>query len=118
MESRTVRTKSYKEAGDESLLRDILTGYRFSLCQSPADAAAALDVRRRVYVESSGYRVPVPDEYDEGSWLLLARVAGSGEPVGSVRITPRQGPLEAEEYFTLPGRLRTPRAAEISRLAI
>src|SRR5204863_2360181 len=34
------------------------------------------------------------------------------------RITPREGLLEAEEYFTLPLRLRTPRAAEISRLAI
>lgn len=117
MATGTARTKAYGGA-DQSLLSDILAGYRFSICESAADACAALDVRRRVYVESSGYAVSVPDEYDARSWLLLAREASSGEAVGSVRITPRQNRLEAEEYFALPLRLRTPRAAEISRLAI
>jgi hypothetical protein len=97
---------------------NLLTGYHFCICETPGDVAEALDVRRRVYVEASGYRVPVPDEYDPRSWLLLAREASSGEAVGSVRITPRQDTLEAEEYFQLPSRLRTPWAAEISRLAI
>ena len=112
------RTSSYNERDDESLLRGILAGYRFTVCEWGIDAAAALDVRRRVYVEASGYQVAVPDEYDRRSWLLLAREVSSGEAVGSVRITPRQGPLEAEEYFSLPLRLRTPRTAEVSRLAI
>jgi len=119
MDSRSVRTKPYGDAdADESLLRGLLAGYRFSICTSAADAEAALEVRRRVYVESSGYGVPVPDEYDPRSWLLLARETATGAAVGSMRITPREGPLEAEEYFTLPLRLQTPHAAEISRLAI
>ena len=117
METGRARTKPYSDP-DQSLLLDLLTGYEFRICQSAADADDALDVRRRVYVEGSGYRVPVPDEYDARSWLLLAREAASGEAVGSVRITPREPSLEAEEYFQLPSRLRTPRAAEISRLAI
>jgi len=112
------RTKSYDETENESLLRSMLAGYRFSVCETPGDAAEALAVRHRVYVESSGYAVSVPDEYDARSWLLLARETVTGEVVGSVRITPRHGPLEAEEYFTLPRRLATVGAAEISRLSI
>ncbi len=112
------RTKAYDQTEDESLLRSMLAGYRFSICENAADAADAIAVRRRVYVESSGYAVAVPDEYDDRSWLLLARDSSTGEAVGSIRITPRHGPLEAEEYFTLPARLATPGAAEISRLAI
>jgi len=107
------------EEAEGGNLAGLLAGYRFVVCQSTRTAMQALDVRRRVYVDSSGYDVPVPDEYDARSWLLLATVEDSGEAVGSVRITPRAaGPLEAEEYFTLPAWLRSPRAAEISRLAI
>jgi hypothetical protein len=113
------RTKTYDTNGDGASLTDLLVGYRFVVSADARDARAALDVRRRVYVEASGYGIPVPDEYDRRSWLLLARERASGEAVASVRITPRAaGPLEAEEYFTLPAPLRSPGAAEISRLAI
>jgi len=108
-----VRTKAYNDP-DAALLR----GYRFVVCTTAAEAADALEIRRRVYVEGNGYPVAVPDAYDARSWLALARNEATGEPVGSVRITPRRAPLEAEESFTLPLHLRTPRAAEISRLAI
>ena len=119
MDTTVARTKTYKAEDTDALLRGLLNGYRFNICETSTDAAAALDIRRRVYVESSGYRVPVPDEYDRRSWLLLAREARTGEAVGCVRITPRNGgALEAEEYFALPPRLRSPRSAEISRLAI
>jgi hypothetical protein len=119
MEPHITRTKTYDNAEDESLLRRLLEGYRFNVCESPWDITSALAVRRRVYVDAGGYTVSVPDEYDRRSWLLLAREARSGEAVGSVRITPRaEGALEAEEYFALPSRLQSGRPVEISRLAI
>ena len=98
---------------------DLLRGYRFRVCTDPASFAAALDVRRRVYQGGCGYDVPVPDEYDGRSWLLLAEHVETGETVGTMRITPRSaGPLEAEEYFHLPRQLRHPRTVEVTRFAI
>lgn len=102
-----------------SLYADLLQGYQFSVCQTPESFEAALDVRRRVYKGSCGYDLPVPDGYDHRSWLLLAELAPSLEPVGTMRITPRAGGrLEAEEYFSLPPRLRSPRTVEVNRFAI
>ena len=100
-------------------LSDLLAGYRFELCTDRAAFDAALDVRRRVYNESCGYDVPVPDAYDRRSWVLIARHVASGEAVGTMRITPRSaGRLEAEEYFWLPPKLRTIRSVEVNRFAI
>jgi N-acyl-L-homoserine lactone synthetase len=106
------------DASDE-LLVHILEGFRFQVCQNPWQAAQALEVRRQVYREDSGYEIPIPDEYDRRSWLITAEEISTGKIVGSIRVTPRfAGPLEAEEYFTLPTHLRTPKAYEISRFAI
>src|SRR5262245_37916293 len=103
----------------DDLLVHILEGYRFQVCQDPWQAARALEVRRQVYWEDSGYEVPVPDDYDRRSWLITAEEISTGRIVGSIRVTPRfAGPLEAEEYFKLPAHLRTPKAYEISRFAI
>jgi len=100
-------------------LADLLDGYRFELCADRAAFDAALDVRRRVYNETCGYDVPIPDAYDRRSWLLIARHVESGEAVGTMRITPRSaGRLEAEEYFWLPPKLRTTRSVEVNRFAI
>jgi N-acyl-L-homoserine lactone synthetase len=97
----------------------LLEGYRFRLCLEPAETAAALDVRRQVYVGGSGYDIPVPDEYDRWSWFITAEDTNAGKVVGSMRLTPRwAGPFEAEEYFTLPAALRAPTAVEINRFAI
>jgi hypothetical protein len=97
----------------------LLRGYRFGLCATPEDAASALAVRREVYQRGCGYDVPVPDRYDARSWLLVARHAGSGAAVGTIRLTPRSaGSLEAEEYFDLLPRLRSPRVIEATRFAI
>jgi len=72
-----------------------------------------------VYQGGCGYDVPVPDEYDGRSWLLLAENEETGEAVGTMRITPRSaGPLEAEEYFRLPRHLRHPLTVEVTRFAI
>ncbi|MEO6027421.1 MAG: hypothetical protein ABIR79_11195, partial [Candidatus Binatia bacterium] len=51
--------------------------------------------------------------------LLIAEIEETGEIVGTMRLTPREfGPVEAEEYFTLPGDLASSHAVEISRFAI
>jgi N-acyl-L-homoserine lactone synthetase len=106
------------DSSDE-LLVHILEGFRFQVCRDPWQAAQALEVRRQVYLEDSGYEVPIPDEYDRRSWLITAEDLSTGKIVGSIRVTPRfAGPLEAEEYFTLPTHLRTPKAYEVSRFAI
>jgi hypothetical protein len=98
---------------------DLLDGFRFRVCETAAQAASAIEVRRRVYRESSGYDVPVPDDVDPRSWLLMAEDVDTGRTVGTVRLTPRSaGPLECEEYIDLPGFLETPQAIEITRLAI
>jgi N-acyl-L-homoserine lactone synthetase len=102
-----------------SVIPDLLRGYRFSLCADAESAARALAVRRQVYVDGVGYRVPVPDEYDHRSWLLLAEDMTTGQAVGTMRLTPRlAGPLECEEYFQLPARLQSPRSVELNRFAI
>ena len=111
-------SRSESEHQDTSL-GQLLKGYRFSVCEGPDVSARALEVRRQVYVNGIGYDVPVPDEYDRRSWFLLAEDVAAGKAVGSMRITPRfAGKLEAEEYFNLPTRLRSPRSFEISRFAI
>lgn len=102
-----------------TLYADLLQGYRFSVCQTPEAFEAALDVRRRVYKGTCGYTLPVPDGYDHRSWLLLAEHVPSGESVGTMRITARAGGrLEAEESFSLPPRLRSPRTLEVNRFAV
>jgi N-acyl-L-homoserine lactone synthetase len=103
----------------DSYLTELLQGYRFRVAQTAEDFAAALELRREVYCGDFGYDVPVPDEYDHRSYLLIAECEESGEIVGTMRMTPRAlGPVEAEEYFRLPGALDSDRAIEISRFAI
>ena len=102
-----------------SIFQGLLRGYRFSVCEDPASVERAIHVRRQVYQVGCGYDVPVPDEYDGRSWMLLAEHVRSGQPVGSMRVTPRSaGPLEAEEYFRLPAGLRAPGVVEVTRFAI
>lgn len=100
-------------------LNTLLQGYRFRVAETAEDFEAALAIRREVYCGDFGYDVPVPDQYDHRSYLLIAEVEETGEIVGTMRITPREfGPIEAEEYFTLPANLDSSRAIEISRFAI
>jgi len=66
-----------------SIYSHLLEGYRFRVCEDPASFAAALDVRREVYNANCGYDVPVPDAYDDRSWLLIAEHVESGQAVGT-----------------------------------
>jgi len=101
------------------VLPGLLRGYRFAVCESSAAAGRALEVRREVYVRGLGYDVPVPDTYDYRSWLLTAEDEATGRIVGTLRVTPRfAGPLELEEHFRLPLKLRSPGTYEINRFAI
>jgi N-acyl-L-homoserine lactone synthetase len=104
---------------EQDLLAGMLEGFRFSVCETVEQAEAALELRDGVYNGSSGYSVPVPDEYDVRSWLLIAEDTTTGKVVGTMRLTPRSGgTLESEEYFELPAALRTPGAIELNRFAI
>jgi N-acyl-L-homoserine lactone synthetase len=108
-----------KSTRHTSIFKGLLRGYRFSVCETPAAAARALEVRQAVYVEDCGYDIPIPDEYDSRSWFLVAEHLRTGEVVGSMRVTPRAaGCLEAEEYFRLPPSLTSPRVVEVTRFAI
>ena len=105
--------------GDDVIQPDLLRNYRFRLCLDEDSVARALEVRRQIYVDQVGYAVPVPDAYDLRFWMVIAEEARTGEAVGSMRITPRsQGPMECEEYFTLPPRFTAPTVYEVNRLAI
>jgi len=111
--------RDVQTADHDDSMAALLRGYRFTVCERPETAREAVEVRRRVYVEQSGYNLPVPDAYDGRSWFLLARSVATGQAVGSMRITPRfAGPFECEEYFTMPRHLVTPRAIELNRFAI
>jgi N-acyl-L-homoserine lactone synthetase len=119
MRTATAHEIATPERQDGFGLGTLLEGYRFYVAQDPETFARALDVRREVYVENFGYDVPVPDEYDHRSWLLVAEHVASGEIIGTMRLTPRaHGPIESEEYFTLPADLDRGDAIEISRFAI
>ena len=108
-----------QERPEGDFIARLLQGYRFSVCDHAAAAEVALGIRREVYVNGSGYEIPIPDPYDARSWFLLAEDTETGRPCGSMRLTPRfAGPLEAEEYFELPRALATPKAIEINRFAI
>ena len=116
MQTQAEQVSNSAEAAFEA---NLLQGYRFSACGTTQAIATALEVRRQVYRDGSGYDVPVPDSYDARSWFLSAQDLSTGQVVGSMRLTPRSaGPLEAEECFRLPLPLQSPRAVEISRFAI
>jgi len=111
--------ESTRNGRERSIFTRLLRGYRFSVCEDAESVARALEVRRRVYQGSCGYEVPVPDEYDGRSWLLLAEDVRTGEAVGSMRVTPRAaGPLECEEYLVLPPALQSANVVEITRFAV
>jgi hypothetical protein len=115
----TAQAKEIGTGEAEDLFSGMLQGFRFRVCEDAETVARALEVRRKVYVEGSGYDIPVPDQYDTWSWLLIAEDMRTGEAVGTMRLTPRaEGPLEAEEYFRLPRELRTAKTVEINRFAI
>jgi N-acyl-L-homoserine lactone synthetase len=115
----TIEAAAVSTKAENDIVPGLLRGYRFSVCEAPEAAVQAREVRRRVYVEDCGYHVPVPDAYDARSWFLLAEDVETGQAVGSMRLTPRfAGPFELEEYFTLPGALRSPKSVELNRFAI
>jgi hypothetical protein len=117
MQTHTAHTTTSNET--EEGLDGLLTGFRFSVCETPEEVAEALEVRRQVYCLGAGYRIPCPDEYDHRSWILRAEDVATGKCVGTMRLTPRfAGPFECEEYFDLPRELCGSGGIEISRFAI
>ncbi|MFN8545394.1 MAG: hypothetical protein U0807_14465 [Candidatus Binatia bacterium] len=113
------RHSSKTLVGDPLRAARLLDGFAFRICEAEAQTARSLAVRREVYVHQVGYDVPVPDEYDGRSWLLLAEEVATGLAVGTMRITPSwEGSLECEQYFSLPPEYRALGCVEINRFAI
>jgi hypothetical protein len=97
----------------------LLAGYRFTLANDFRHVDGALAVRRAAYRAKLGAELPVPDGCDPRSWLLAAEETATGNIVGTLRITPREGgPLECEEFFELPMRFRLGLSCELTRFAI
>lgn len=104
------------ESRETGYLSDLLEGYRFRTAESEEDVESVLAVRRVCYGK---YDVPIPDEYDQRSWFLMAECKDTGRTVGTIRITPRsEGPMELEEYFAVPDRLKRDDVVEMTRFAI
>src|SRR4029450_9445583 len=85
----TAQTNQIETGETEDLFTVMLNGVRVPGCNAAESIARALEVRRKVYVEGSGYDIPVPDEYDTWSWLLIAEDVHTGEAGGTMRRTPR-----------------------------
>jgi N-acyl-L-homoserine lactone synthetase len=117
--TQTTRGQAAGTQGESDIIAGLLEGYRFTVCEDAEATAKALEIRRQVYVDGIGYDVPVPDQYDARSWLLLAEDLATGQPVGCMRLTPHfAGDFESEAYFTLPKALRSAKCVEINRFAI
>lgn len=100
-------------------LRQLLEGYRFTLASDRRHVDGALAVRSAAYKAKLGADLPIPDETDRRSWLLAAEETSTGEIVGTLRVTPREGGrLECEEFFDLPTRFRIGLSCELTRFAI
>src|SRR5262249_61620174 len=80
--------RDVQRADRDDSMAALLHGYRFTVCERSEAAREAVEVRRRVYVEQSGYNLPVPDAYDSRSWFLLAPPCATGEAAGPRRIPP------------------------------
>lgn len=97
--------------------RELLLGFRFSVCDTNQAVSKVLELRSLVYGKNPGYHIPVPDSFDRYSWHLLAEDVYKGIPVGSMRVTPwGYGPLEVETHFMLPPEVEEP--TELSRFSI
>ena len=115
----TMQTAEIGTEQSDALFVEMLRGYRFRVCEDAESVAKSLEVRRAVYIEENGYDIPVPDQYDFWSWLLIAEDVRTGEVVGTMRLTPRsEGPLETGGVLHLPRRLRSTKTVEINRFAI
>jgi hypothetical protein len=74
---------------------------------------------RHVPVFSETLKTPEPNDYDQGSMILLAESKLDGTPVGTIRVqSNRYRDLGVEQSVELPARLQHKSMVEATRLAI
>ena len=88
------------------------------------DFRKAVDIRHRAYARhvpefAASLRAPEPEDYDDGSLVLLAEAKLDGSPLGTMRIQTNTGnPLKLEESISLPSWLAGTSLAEATRLGV
>jgi hypothetical protein len=74
---------------------------------------------RHVPAFAEKLKTPEPNDYDQGSMILLAESKMDGSPVGTIRVqSNRYRALGVEQSVELPARLRHTSMVEATRLAI
>ena len=88
------------------------------------DFRKAADIRHRAYARhvpefAASLRAPEPEDYDDGSLVLLAEAKLDGSPLGTMRIQTNSGnPLKLEKSISLPSWLAGTSLAEATRLGV
>jgi hypothetical protein len=88
------------------------------------DLRKAADIRHRAYARhvpefAASLRAPEPEDYDDGSLVLLAEAKLDGSPLGTMRIQTNSGsPLKLENSVRLPSWLAGTSLAEATRLGV
>ena len=88
------------------------------------DFRRAVDIRHRAYARhvpefAASLRAPEPEDYDDGSLVLLAEAKLDGSPLGTMRIQTNSGsPLKLENSVRLPSWLAGTSLAEATRLGV
>lgn len=84
----------------------------------------AVAIRQAAYARhmpafAEGLKTPEPNDYDQGSMILLAESKLDGSPVGTIRVQAnRYRSLAIEQSAELPARMRGRNMVEATRLAI
>ncbi len=107
-----------------SPLREELLPFVIRPAVAEGDLRKAADIRHRAYARhvpefAASLLEPEPEDYDDGSLVLLAEAKLDGSPVGTMRIQTNSGnPLKLEQSLRLPGWLAGTSLAEATRLGV
>jgi hypothetical protein len=107
-----------------SSLREELLPFVIRPAVTEEDFRKAVDIRHRAYARhvpefAASLRAPEPEDYDDGSLVLLAEAKLDGSPLGTMRIQTNSGnPLKLEKSISLPSWLAGTSLAEATRLGV
>ena len=107
-----------------SPLREELLPFVIRPAVAEEDLRKAADIRHRAYARhvpefAASLLEPEPEDYGDGSLVLLAEAKLDGSPVGTMRIQTNSGnPLKLEQSLRLPGWLAGTSLAEATRLGV
>lgn len=116
-------------AGTESMLPEARMAeerlpFTVRVVRSEKALDKAVAIRQAAYARhvpafAEGLKTPEPNDYDQGSMILLAESKLDGSPVGTIRVQAnRYHSLAIEQSAKLPDRMRGKNMVEATRLAI